>query len=204
MTASAAEGALDLARLIPGVTCEACHGPASQARGAAAETGRLASEARHATANPRRFDPTTSVDFCGACHSTWWDVTLAGEKGIAALRSQPFRLQSSRCWGEGDARLACVACHDPHEPLGPGSSGLRPALPGLSRSGPRADYGQRRRETPRPRCRVALALRPRVQGRNEGLHDVSHAEVRGARDALQVHGSPDTGCSREGLGSRVG
>lgn len=67
--------------------------------------------------SPRRFDPTAAVDFCGACHSTWWDVTLAGEKGIAALRSQPFRLQSSRCWGEGDARLVCTACHDPHEPL---------------------------------------------------------------------------------------
>ena len=68
-------------------------------------------------ATPRRLDPAASVDFCGACHSTWWDVTLAREKGIAVLRSQPFRLQSSRCWGEGDARLTCVACHDPHRPL---------------------------------------------------------------------------------------
>jgi hypothetical protein len=61
-----------------------------------------------------------SVDFCGACHATFWDVKLADERGIAALRSQPFRLQSSRCWshaGAGDARLTCVACHDPHQPL---------------------------------------------------------------------------------------
>jgi hypothetical protein len=67
--------------------------------------------------NPAKLDPAGSVDFCGACHATFWDVKLAGEQGIAALRSQPNRLQSSKCWGEGDARLTCVACHDPHEPL---------------------------------------------------------------------------------------
>lgn len=115
MTASTTEDNLDLTHLIPGVTCEACHGPGAK-HVAAVEEGRLEAATR-AIANPRRFDPTASVDFCGACHSTWWDVTLAGEKGIAALRSQPFRLQSSRCWGEGDARLTCTACHDPHEPL---------------------------------------------------------------------------------------
>jgi Cytochrome c554 and c-prime len=115
MTASTTEGTLDLTRPIPGVTCEACHG--SGARHVAAVEGGRLEEATRAIANPRRFDPTTSVDFCGACHATWWDVTLAVEKGIAALRSQPYRLQSSRCWGEGDVRLTCTACHDPHEPL---------------------------------------------------------------------------------------
>jgi hypothetical protein len=69
--------------------------------------------------NPRRLAAADSIDFCGACHATFWDVQLAGERGLAALRSQPFRLESSRCWSEsgGDARLACVACHDPHKPL---------------------------------------------------------------------------------------
>ena len=102
--------------LVPGVTCEACHGPGAK-HVAAVEQGRLA-EVKPSMANPRRSDPAVSVDFCGACHATWWDVTLAGEKGIAALRSQPFRLQSSRCWGgKAMPRLTCVACHDPHRPL---------------------------------------------------------------------------------------
>ena len=36
---------------------------------------------------------------------------------VAALGSQPFRLQSSACWGRaGDARLVCSSCHDPHRP----------------------------------------------------------------------------------------
>ena len=139
MTASTTEGALDLARLIPGITCEACHGPGSK-HVAAVERGRL-EEATRAIANPRRFDPTTSVDFCGACHATWWDVTLAGEKGIAALRSQPHRLQSSRCWGEGDARLTCTACHDPHEPLVREPLALRRALLACHGPGPSGDRG---------------------------------------------------------------
>jgi Cytochrome c554 and c-prime len=116
MTASTTEGRLDLARLVPGVTCEACHGPGAK-HVAAVEKGRLA-EVKPSITSPRRSDSAASVDFCGACHATWWDVTLAGDKGIAALRSQPFRLQSSRCWVDGgDERLTCVACHDPHRPL---------------------------------------------------------------------------------------
>jgi hypothetical protein len=26
-------------------------------------------------------------------------------------------LENSRCWAEGDARITCIACHDPHKPL---------------------------------------------------------------------------------------
>lgn len=107
-TAATTAGSFEPAHMTPGVRCEACHGP-----------GRKHAETldRAATLNPARLDPADSVDFCGACHATFWDVKLAGEKGIAALRSQPHRLQSSRCWSDGDARLTCTACHDPHRTL---------------------------------------------------------------------------------------
>src|SRR5262249_5657998 len=62
----------------------------------------------------RRLNPADSVDFCGACHNTWWDIKLSGMKGIANVRAQPYRLMSSKCWGTGDVRLRCFACHDPH------------------------------------------------------------------------------------------
>jgi hypothetical protein len=100
---------------IPGVTCEACHGP-GRAHVAAMERGGDRARAAKTIFNPHGLDAADSVDLCGACHATFWDVQLAGERGIAALRSQPFRLQSSRCW-TGDRRLACVACHDPHSAL---------------------------------------------------------------------------------------
>ena len=108
-------GGVDFAALIPGVTCEACHGP-GRAHVTAMQRGQL-DAGRAAIVNPRRLGAADSVDFCGACHATFWDVKLADERGIAALRSQPYRLQSSRCWSEGDARVTCVACHDPHQPL---------------------------------------------------------------------------------------
>ena len=115
-TASATpSGGVDFANLISGVTCEACHGP-GRAHVTAMAAGRTA-EGRAAIVNPHRLDAADSIDFCGACHATFWDVKLANESGIAALRSQPYRLQSSRCWSRADARLTCVACHDPHQPL---------------------------------------------------------------------------------------
>jgi hypothetical protein len=113
-TAPITGGRFDTGSLIPGVTCEACHGPGRQH---IAVMTRSRTAASTAIMNPRDLDPADSVDFCGACHATFWDVKLADERGLAALRSQPYRLQSSRCWGEGDARLTCVACHDPHKPL---------------------------------------------------------------------------------------
>lgn len=114
-TASSTREGFDLSRLTPGVTCEACHGPGRAHREAAERGG--PEKAGGTILNPSTLSAADSVDFCGACHATFWDVRLANERGLAALRSQPFRLQSSRCWQRPDDRLTCVACHDPHKPL---------------------------------------------------------------------------------------
>ena len=114
-TASSAGGKFDPDRLIPGVTCEACHGPGAK-HVSAMKRGRIAEGLAHVL-NPARLDPIDSVDFCGACHRAWADVLEHGTFGVATVRFQPFRLETSRCWGKGDARLTCLACHDPHQPL---------------------------------------------------------------------------------------
>jgi len=113
-TASTTNYKFDSQNLIPGVTCESCHGP-----GAKHVTAMRAGDERgeELTFNPRRLTPSDSVDFCGACHRTWWDVSSNKDIGILNLRFAPYRLEKSRCWGKGDARLTCVACHDPHKPL---------------------------------------------------------------------------------------
>ncbi len=99
-----------------GVTCEACHGPGAD-HAAAMKTG--AEKGKELIFNPARLDPVASVDFCGACHRTWQDVVGNGLIGAGMLnvRFAPYRLENSRCWKQQDARITCIACHDPHKPL---------------------------------------------------------------------------------------
>jgi hypothetical protein len=109
----------DEKNLIPGVTCEACHGPGAKHVAAmqAAKVAGMPPSAEGTIFNAAQLTPTESVDFCGSCHATWWDVKLSGVKGVSNAKSQPYRLEGSKCWGKGDPRLTCVACHDPHQQL---------------------------------------------------------------------------------------
>lgn len=119
-------GQLDTSKAALGVTCEACHGPGLkhvQAMEASElQQGVGDEEGRRLIFDPGSLSPADSVDFCGACHGAWWDIKLSHVVGIANVRAQPYRLMSSRCWGKGDARLTCVTCHNPHEPLSNDSS----------------------------------------------------------------------------------
>jgi len=112
-TASSTNDRFDPDHAIAGVTCEACHGP-GLAHVALMSSG--LPDAKGLIMNPANLDPVESVDFCGACHRTYADAVLSGQSkmGIINVRLQPYRLEKSRCWGSGDARLTCVACHDPH------------------------------------------------------------------------------------------
>jgi hypothetical protein len=56
--------------------------------------------------DPGQLGATDSVDFCGACHSTSWDVRLSGKTGNSTVILPGYRLENSRCWGKGDARLS--------------------------------------------------------------------------------------------------
>jgi len=114
-------GQLDTSRATMGVACEACHGPGLKhvqaMQASQLQQGIGDEEGRRLIFNPGSLSPGDSVDFCGSCHGTWSDVKLLHLAGSANVRSQAYRLMSSRCWGNGDARLTCVACHNPHEPL---------------------------------------------------------------------------------------
>ena len=112
-TASTADGLFRPEAMILGVTCEACHGPGAQ------HVAQMSLEHDATTStlifNPARLKPADSMDFCGACHRTSADVTLNPVSGIFVLRFPAYRLEQSPCWGNGDARLTCTACHDPHK-----------------------------------------------------------------------------------------
>lgn len=116
-TASSANSTLNTAEAVPGIHCEACHGPGLD-HVKAIMAGQKA-QGRQAIFDPASLTPTDSIDFCGACHRTAMDVVLnEPEPGAYTIRFQPYRLQESRCWkATKDARLACTQCHDPHAPL---------------------------------------------------------------------------------------
>jgi hypothetical protein len=105
--------------LVPGVTCEACHGPGKKHVAAmqAAKFAGVSPQPEGTIFNAAELSPVDAVDSCGACHATWWDVKLSGVKGVSNAKSQPYRLVGSKCWRKGDARLTCTACHNPHKPL---------------------------------------------------------------------------------------
>jgi hypothetical protein len=112
-TASTTNHRFDPERSIVGVTCEACHGPGAQHALLMTLDPR---DSGGLIMDPARLRPADSVDFCGACHRTSADAVLTGlsKMGVINVRLQPYRLEKSKCWGTGDARLTCVACHDPH------------------------------------------------------------------------------------------
>jgi hypothetical protein len=116
-TYSSTNSKFDVSRATSGVRCEACHGPGAD-HVSAMKAGQI-DEALKAILNPAHLNPVDLVDFCGACHRTGVDVVVSeGAYGPLNVRFQPYRLEKSRCWGmQGDDRLTCIACHNPHKPL---------------------------------------------------------------------------------------
>lgn len=105
---------LSAAKFHPGVTCEACHGPGREH----VTVVKAATSGDLHIVNPAKLTPVQAVDFCGACHGSPKDVLLGGSVGKITVRFPAYRLEKSRCWGiNGDARLTCFACHNPHQPL---------------------------------------------------------------------------------------
>ncbi|MGH9762210.1 MAG: multiheme c-type cytochrome, partial [Blastocatellia bacterium] len=102
---------LDVDRAVPGVTCEACHGPGGE-HIASMKAGNLKQE--HIF-NPGALNTEDLSNFCGACHRTWEQVGMMGLRGVGNVRFQPYRLTNSKCYDTDDKRISCVACHDPHE-----------------------------------------------------------------------------------------
>jgi Zn finger protein HypA/HybF involved in hydrogenase expression len=103
---------LELEHLVPGVSCESCHGP-GRAHIAAMQARDL--DHKHIF-NPASLSPDElSQEFCGSCHRSAEQVlSNRSLQGLHSVRFQPYRLFTSKGHEPFDARLSCVACHEPH------------------------------------------------------------------------------------------
>ncbi|MGH9770777.1 MAG: multiheme c-type cytochrome [Candidatus Acidiferrales bacterium] len=103
---------LRLDNMIPGVSCEACHGPGAR-HIAAVKAGDAASLQIF---NPGRLSTDGLTAFCGACHRAAAQEKVLKIRGVENVRFQAYRLQRSRCYNPEDSRISCITCHDPHRP----------------------------------------------------------------------------------------
>lgn len=105
---------LTLDKMTPGVQCEHCH-QAADAHLATMLRGKGDRIPPVALAQIDRFSTEQMSNFCGQCHRTWEEIAMQGKPSIANVRFQPYRLTGSKCYDPDDARISCVACHNPHE-----------------------------------------------------------------------------------------
>jgi hypothetical protein len=106
-------GKINFEKMMPGVHCEACHGPGKSH----VEAIRQGEEGRQLVFNPRNLggDELTQ-EFCASCHRGSDEFSLLSSMEINNVRFQPYRIFHSKCYSD-DRRIACTACHNPHEPL---------------------------------------------------------------------------------------
>jgi hypothetical protein len=106
-------GHLNTAKMIPGIRCEACHGPGGQ-HDAAVHAGELKAKLIY---NPNQLSgDELSQDFCASCHRGNDEFGLLKSMEVNNVRFQPYRVFHSKCYSD-DRRISCTACHNPHEPL---------------------------------------------------------------------------------------
>jgi hypothetical protein len=104
---------LTLEKLTPGVQCKHCH-EATEAHLSAMSGDSTKPAVPPGLSSLKGLSAEQAANFCGQCHRTWAEIAIQGNFSIANIRFQPYRLTGSKCWDPDDARISCLACHNPH------------------------------------------------------------------------------------------
>ena len=108
-TGAIVDGKLDLNTFTPGVSCEHCHAGAGTHMADATQA-----KFNSVPANLGAMSSEGLSNFCGQCHRSWSTVVTHLWFGEVNVRFAPYRLANSKCFNGTDARISCVACHNPH------------------------------------------------------------------------------------------
>jgi len=112
-TGAASGTQLTLEKLTPGVQCAHCH-EGTETHLAEMLLNGYDPDVHKEKPGSHQFAAEKVSDFCGQCHRTWAEIAMQPNPGIANIRFQPYRLAGSKCYDVDDARISCLACHDPH------------------------------------------------------------------------------------------
>jgi formate-dependent nitrite reductase cytochrome c552 subunit len=106
-------GKISVDKMVPGIGCEACHGPGD----AHVEAIKAGEAGARLIFNPGRLggDELTQ-EFCASCHRGNDEFSLLKSMEINNVRFQPYRIFHSKCYSD-DRRISCSGCHNVHEPL---------------------------------------------------------------------------------------
>ncbi|MEZ6134845.1 MAG: multiheme c-type cytochrome [Pirellulaceae bacterium] len=101
------QGAIDERGILPGVTCQRCHGP---------RQSHVASDGEFSDPHWSSKDRLESVHRCAQCHRRADELTAeeVTTENKAIVRFQPVGLVQSKCFTH--SQMTCTTCHDPHLP----------------------------------------------------------------------------------------
>jgi len=109
----------DISAMVPGVTCERCHGAGSKHIAAA----KAKQDLKGTIFNAGRLSAKAIVPVCAECHrfpNVEYRSAMPEVEDPLSIRFAPVGLSASRCF-QKSTTLSCISCHNPHENPKPAS-----------------------------------------------------------------------------------